>query len=121
MVFAVGNAVHQVYLPPPFKNAATWPFDQDQYLFLYKALEPTNFPSLTQGAMKAEWVRKYQESPTRANEVAQGPIINIFQYQVNYITFIKSPEATLRSNVLTSLIARRDNENGSDASSINIS
>ena len=62
MVFSVDDKVHYTY-NPVVKNAATWPFDIDQYLLLNVAIQPSIVPNFTQSALEIDYVRVYQESP----------------------------------------------------------
>lgn len=62
MIFSVDGKVHYTY-NPAIKDAATWPFNKEQYLLLNFAIQPSISPNFTQGAMEVDYVRVYQESP----------------------------------------------------------
>jgi beta-glucanase (GH16 family) len=73
MIFSVDGKAHYTY-NPPVKDAATWPFDKDQYLLLNVAIQPNITTNFTQDAMEVDYVRVYQESPTSAiSELSNSP------------------------------------------------
>ena len=59
MVFSVDDVVHYTY-NPSVKNAETWPFDQDQYILINIAIEPSIDPTFTESAMEIDYIRIYQ-------------------------------------------------------------
>ena len=59
MVFSVDDVVHYTY-NPAVKNADTWPFDNDQYIILNIAIQPSIDPAFTQSAMEIDYIRIYQ-------------------------------------------------------------
>ena len=59
MVFSVDDVVHYTY-NPAIKNADTWPFDNDQYIILNIAIQPSIDQAFTQSAMEIDYVRVYQ-------------------------------------------------------------
>lgn len=59
MVFSVDDVVHYTY-NPALKNADTWPFDNDQYIILNIAIQPSIDPAFTQSAMEIDYIRIYQ-------------------------------------------------------------
>jgi beta-glucanase (GH16 family) len=61
LVFSVDSVTHFVY-NPPIKDAATWPFDDEQYILLNIAIEPGIVGSFTESAMDIDYVRVYQQS-----------------------------------------------------------
>ncbi|MBK9255370.1 MAG: family 16 glycosylhydrolase [Saprospiraceae bacterium] len=62
LVFGVDGYTHFVY-NPPVKNAATWPFNAEQYLLLNFAIQPTISNGFVRGAMEVDYIRVYQKSP----------------------------------------------------------
>jgi hypothetical protein len=59
MVFSVDDVVHYTY-NPAIKNADTWPFDNDQYIILNIAIEPSIDPTFTESSMEIDYIRVYQ-------------------------------------------------------------
>lgn len=59
MIFSVDGVEHYRY-HPPVKNAATWPFDTEQYLLLNVAIHGAVDPTFTSAAMVVDYVRIYQ-------------------------------------------------------------
>lgn len=59
MIFRVDGVVHYTYNPEE-KNAATWPFDAEQYLILNVAVEPTIENEFVQSALEIDYIRVYQ-------------------------------------------------------------
>ncbi|MFK7947919.1 MAG: family 16 glycosylhydrolase [Saprospiraceae bacterium] len=87
IVFSVDGVVHYTY-NPAVKDAATWPFDAEQYILLNIAIEPSIAATYTQDTMEIDYVRVYQDlsaaptTPTAApnpihDEVA-ADVISIF-------------------------------------------
>ncbi len=78
MVFAVDGTEHFTYNPPE-KNAATWPFDAEQYLLLNVAILPSILPEFDSSALEIDYVRVYQSSPVSSTaEVADDSAPNVF-------------------------------------------
>ena len=69
LVFSVDSVTHFVY-NPPVKDAATWPFDAEQYILLNIAIEPGIVSTFTQSAMDIDYVRIYQESNVSLQEAS---------------------------------------------------
>ncbi len=67
LVFSVDSVTHFVY-NPPLKDAATWPFDAEQYILLNIAIEPSISSGFTESAMDIDYVRVYQESNVSLQE-----------------------------------------------------
>ena len=61
LVFSVDSVTHFVY-NPTVKDAATWPFDDEQYILLNIAIEPGIASNFTESAMDIDYVRVYQQS-----------------------------------------------------------
>jgi beta-glucanase (GH16 family) len=59
MVFSIDGVEHYRY-NPSIKNAATWPFDTDQYLLLNIAIEPDIDASFTESSMEIDYIRIFQ-------------------------------------------------------------
>lgn len=83
MVFSVDNVVHYVYKPEN-RNAATWPFDKEQFILLNIAIQPSISAGFTQSSMEIDYVRVYQEStlsstgyvPEREISISPNPVHN---------------------------------------------
>ncbi|MCH8534907.1 MAG: family 16 glycosylhydrolase [Flavobacteriaceae bacterium] len=90
MVFSVDDVVHYVYQPNE-QNEATWPFDEEQFILLNIAIEPSIDPNFTESSMDIEYVRVYQESSMNTEEfeksneliVSPNPFKETFQIQVD--------------------------------------
>lgn len=67
MVFSVDDIVHYIY-HPAVKDASTWPFDEEQYILLNIAIQPSIAASFVQDTMVIDYVRVYQESSTAVSE-----------------------------------------------------
>jgi beta-glucanase (GH16 family) len=76
LVFTVGDVIHFVYQPEVL-NAETWPFDEDQFLLLNFAIEPSIANNFMQGSMDVEYVRVYQEEGITTNISQQEQPKNI--------------------------------------------
>jgi beta-glucanase (GH16 family) len=63
MKFSIDGTVFYTYAPA-IRNAATWPFDADQYLLLNVAMQPPIDPNFVQSPMIVDYVRVYQEVDT---------------------------------------------------------
>jgi beta-glucanase (GH16 family) len=63
IMFSVDGTVFYTYAPP-VRDAATWPFDADQYLLLNVAMQPPIDVNFTQSPMVMDYVRVYQEPDT---------------------------------------------------------
>ena len=59
LVFKVDEQVHYTY-SPTIKDANTWPFDQEHYLLLNVAINPSIASSFNQSSMLIDYVRVYQ-------------------------------------------------------------
>jgi beta-glucanase (GH16 family) len=90
MVFSVDGVVHYTY-NPPVRDANTWPFDDDQYILLNIAIQPSIAPSFSQSAMEIDYVRVYQLSQVSVPEAEPikhathfpNPVIDQFTIQFN--------------------------------------
>jgi beta-glucanase (GH16 family) len=67
LVFSVDAMVHFIYYPG-VRDAATWPFDADQYILLNIAIEPGIASNFTESAMDIDYVRIYQEPSVTIQE-----------------------------------------------------
>jgi beta-glucanase (GH16 family) len=93
MVFSVDDVVHYTY-NPPVKDAATWPFDSEQYLLLNLAILPDIDPNITVADLEIDYVRIYQEKPSSMENMAQNislqaypnPFVNQIIIEVNNIS-----------------------------------
>ena len=77
MIFSVDNVVHYIY-NPTVKNAATWPFDAEQYFLLNIAIEPTISASFSQSSMEVDYVRVYQETALSNSEEVKLNDIKVY-------------------------------------------
>lgn len=68
MIFSVDGIVHYIY-NPPVKNNQTWPFEEDQYMLLNIAIQPSISANFTESAMEIEYVRVYQQAPLSTPEI----------------------------------------------------
>ncbi|GGE33319.1 family 16 glycosylhydrolase [Psychroflexus planctonicus] len=68
MVFSVDDEVHYVY-EPDVQDENTWPFDEDQFLLLNIAIQPSIVPEFTESSMDIKYVRVYQESSLSSIDV----------------------------------------------------
>lgn len=94
IIFSVDNMVHYIY-NPAIKNAATWPFDAQQYLLLNVAIEPSVSASFIQSTMEVDYVRVYQETV----------LTNEDQNNLNAIILFPNPvEDNLTINIPNNLI-----------------
>lgn len=80
--FSIDGIVHYTY-NPPIKNAQTWPFNQDQYLLLNIAIEPSIHPNFQQTAMEIDYVRVYQLRPTSVINMPEIAIKSCFPNPVH--------------------------------------
>ncbi|MGY6561819.1 MAG: family 16 glycosylhydrolase [Luteibaculaceae bacterium] len=97
LVFAVDDVIHFTY-QPAVRNAETWPFDDDQFLLLNIAIEPSIAPSFMQGAMEIEYVRVYQETSVTTNiteKVQEKPKAEVFPNPAQNTTNLTVNEALL--------------------------
>lgn len=62
MVFSVDGIVHYIY-EPELRDAASWPFDAEQYFLFNVAMLPNVQAQFSESAMEVDYIRVYQESP----------------------------------------------------------
>lgn len=77
MIFSVDSVVHYVY-QPSIRDAATWPFDDHQYLLLNIAIEPGIDPFWLEDTMEIDYIRVYQDPNMASRESALEPQLEIF-------------------------------------------
>lgn len=77
MIFSVDNVVHYVY-NPPVKDAATWPFERDQFILLNVAILPIIDPSFSSSTMEIDYVRVYQENPATSLAFPKSDAFSIY-------------------------------------------
>ena len=80
--FYVDSILHYTY-NPSIKDATTWPFDNEQYLLLNMAIQPSISGNFTQAAMDIDYVRIYQAARTRVNSTENLSIINVYPNPFN--------------------------------------
>lgn len=98
MVFSVDGVTHYTY-NPPVKDAATWPFDAEQYILLNIAIEPGIDPNFTESAMEIDYVRVYQQTPTSTVSVKENQTLNYYPNPVENELNIVLAEATTQNIV----------------------
>jgi len=98
MEFSIDGNVYYTYAPNP-QNAATWPFDADQYLLLNVAMSGSIAPNFTQSPMVVDYVRVYQESPTATAESAALPNVRLFPNPVVDKLNMRVPASLLGAQV----------------------
>jgi beta-glucanase (GH16 family) len=76
IIFSVDNIVHYTY-EPENQNAATWPFDANQYLLLNVAIQSDIEPAFTQSEMEIDYVRIFQEQNLN---IVDNPLSTITVY-----------------------------------------
>ena len=72
MVFKVDDIVHYTYAPM-VKDAATWPFDKEQYILLNIAILPNIYSNFRSCELDVDYIRVYQKSALGVgNEMKTG-------------------------------------------------
>lgn len=71
LVFSIDSVVHYTY-NPLVQDAATWPFNAEQYLLLNIAIQPTIEPSFRESTMEVDYVRVYQQRALANDPGAQS-------------------------------------------------
>jgi beta-glucanase (GH16 family) len=77
LIFSVDSVVHYTY-NPSIKNASTWPFNNDQYLLLNIAIQPSISSGFTQGSMDLDYVRIYQLPGTAITSIEKSASSNAY-------------------------------------------
>ncbi|MEM9819768.1 MAG: family 16 glycosylhydrolase [Bacteroidota bacterium] len=67
LIFSVDDIIHYVYHPLE-KNAATWPFDAEEYFLFNIAILPIIETSFSESTMEVDYIRVYQSSTTSTKE-----------------------------------------------------
>lgn len=67
MIFSVDGVTHYIY-EPSVQNAATWPFDANQYILLNVAVLPEILDSFDESALEIDYVRVFQDPTLSVNE-----------------------------------------------------
>jgi len=99
MIFSVDSVVHYVY-QPPIRDAATWPFDDPQYLLLNIAIEPGIDPSFTEDTLEIDYVRVYQAANMGLLETEQVQDLKLYPNPVNDQLQLEVPEEVSKVNSL---------------------
>ena len=94
MVFSVDGVEHYTYNPSN-KNSDTWPFDDEQYLLLNIAIEPSIDLSFTQSSLEIDYVRIYQESELSISDKNKLEIAKLFPNPVKDKLTIQVPSSLL--------------------------
>ena len=82
LIFSVDSVVHFTY-QPTVRNAATWPFDAEQYMLFNIAIQPSITPSFTQSSMDVDYIRIYQETPVGLSEKALFNSLKLYPNPAN--------------------------------------
>jgi beta-glucanase (GH16 family) len=98
MVFSVDGIVHYTY-DPAVKDAATWPFDAEQYILLNIAIEPGIDPNFTESAMEIDYVRIYQQTPTSTTSIDQNITQSYYPNPISDVLNVILAEATVENIV----------------------
>jgi beta-glucanase (GH16 family) len=98
MVFSVDGIVHYTY-DPAVKDAATWPFDAEQYILLNIAIEPGIDPNFTESAMEIDYVRIYQQTPTSTTSIDQNITQSYYPNPISDVLNVILAEATAENIV----------------------
>ena len=91
MQFSIDGQVYYTYAPDT-QNAATWPFDADQYLLLNVAMAGEIAPGFTQSPMIVDFVRVYQQSPVSSSGAEKEFPFQLFPNPVKNTLNIRAPE-----------------------------
>ncbi|MEM7574498.1 MAG: family 16 glycosylhydrolase [Bacteroidota bacterium] len=75
MIFRVDGLVHYTY-QPAVRDAASWPFDAEQYFLFNVAMLPNVTSDFSESTMEVDYIRVYQESPVSSlqNSDSKGPV-----------------------------------------------
>ena len=101
--FSIDSLVFYTY-DPAVKNASTWPFNEEQYLLLNVAIEPSVDPSFISSYMEVDYVRVYQESGVSIVENNRSPSIDHYPNPVRDHIYLEIPHAA-GEDLLVNLIA----------------
>ena len=91
MIFSVDSLVHYIYFPS-VRDAATWPFDDPQYLLLNFAIEGGIDPSFTEDTLEIDYLRVYQ-APSVGMQEVQNKRADLYPNPVADQLRIEIPEA----------------------------
>lgn len=91
MIFSVDSVVHYIYFPS-VRDAATWPFDDPQYLLLNFAIEGGIDPSFTEDTLEIDYLRVYQ-APSMGMKEVQNKRADLYPNPVADQLRIEIPEA----------------------------
>lgn len=117
--FYVDDVLHYTYQPDD-QNAATWPFDEKQYILLNVAILPNIDPSITEATMEIDYVRVYQEKilSTHENSLVS---FEIYPNPVNTHLNVTVPTNLTGANVtIYSMIGQKIMEKKVDSESIRL-
>jgi beta-glucanase (GH16 family) len=99
IVFSIDNAIHYTY-NPPVKDAATWPFDDPQYLILNIAILPIIDPGFTNSTMEVDYVRIYQQSAVATETLEPAPQLNYYPNPITEELRIELPHTTAQATTV---------------------
>ena len=87
IVFSVDGFEHYTYNPAE-KDANTWPFDDDMYILLNVAIQPSIEASFTESAMEIDYVRVYQKSTSSIKKNLEKKVV-VYPNPINNEIHIK--------------------------------
>ncbi|WP_127846327.1 family 16 glycosylhydrolase [Psychroflexus aestuariivivens] len=96
MVFSVDGVEHYTY-QPEVQDAATWPFDSDQYLLLNTAIQPSISNNFTESTFEVDYVRIYQEDGLGTENQIVKTEVRIYPNPANTQTTLEIPESVIGS------------------------
>ena len=98
MVFSVDGVEHYTY-QPEVQDDATWPFEDDQYLLLNTAIQPSIANSFTESTMEIDYVRIYQEDDLGVGDDIAQTDLRIYPNPAQNRTKIQIPDAVIGSEI----------------------
>ncbi len=98
MVFSVDDVVHYIYQPNVY-NDSTWPFDEDQFILLNIAIEPSINPNFSESSMDIDYVRVYQQSNLNTSDFRDAEQLKIAPNPTNSKTQIFAPDESLGTDL----------------------
>ena len=94
IVFSVDGVEHYTY-NPAIKNSNTWPYDDEMYILLNIAIQPTIVSSFQSGEMVIDYVRVYQTEPLTPSSTAErgnNNTLQVLQNPVNDVLTINGDQ-----------------------------
>ncbi len=94
MTFSVDGVTHYIY-EPSVQNAATWPFDANQYILLNVAVLPEILDSFNESALEIDYVRVYQDPTLSVTEEIINNDIQLYPNPVRDTLSIQIPSSLI--------------------------